>query len=137
MNILLVEDNEGDIILTIEAFEESKVVDQINVLKDAESAILFFETLQQIEKCPDMVLLDINLPKASGHEVLRYIKNNIKFKHIPVIVLSTSCAEGDIAACYQQYANCFITKPAELSEYLETIIKIEDFWTNIVSIPLK
>jgi CheY-like chemotaxis protein len=137
INILLVEDNEGDILLTREAFEESRIVNAITVLKDGSQAINFFETLNSREDIPHLVLLDINLPKVSGHEVLMYIKNNERFKTIPVIMLTTSSSEKDILASYKNHVNCYITKPIDVSDFMKAILKIEDFWINIVSIPSK
>ena len=137
IDILLVEDNEGDILLTREAFEESKIVNNIRAIKDGQDAINYFEALDLKEKAPQLVLLDINLPKVSGHQVLAYIKNNERFKTIPVIILTTSSSEKDILNCYQNNANCFITKPIEVEDFIDAILKIEDFWVNIVSLPGK
>src|SRR5579859_5083820 len=96
INILLIEDNEGDIVLTKEAFEESKLINKLRVIKDGKEAIRFFEKLEDWSEKPGLVLLDINLPKVSGHDVLKYIKNHEKHKTIPVIMLTTSSAEKDI-----------------------------------------
>lgn len=137
INILLIEDNEGDILLTREAFEESKIVNKIIVIKDGKEAINFFETLTSKEDVPHIVLLDINLPKMSGHEVLMYIKNNERFKSIPVIMLTTSSSEKDILQSYKNHVNCYITKPIDVADFMKAIAKIEDFWINIVSIPAK
>src|SRR5579863_1004142 len=137
INILLVEDNEGDILLTTEAFEESKIVNKIIPLKDGKQAIDFFESIKKQEEVPHIVLLDINLPKVSGHEVLTYIKSSEKYKSIPVIMLTTSSAEKDILQCYKNHVNCYITKPIDVSDFMKAITKIEDFWINIVSIPTK
>jgi CheY-like chemotaxis protein len=137
INILLVEDNEGDILLTMEAFEESKIVNKITVIKDGKAAIGFFETLDNKEEVPQLILLDINLPKASGHEVLMYIKNNERYKSIPVIMLTTSSSEKDILQSYKNHVNCYITKPIDVSDFMRAILKVEDFWINIVSIPVK
>lgn len=137
INILLIEDNEGDILLTMEAFEESKIVNKITVIKDGKAAINFFEALNDKEEIPHLVLLDINLPKASGHEVLMHIKNNDKYKSIPVIMLTTSSSEKDILQSYKNHVNCYITKPIDVSDFMKAILKIEDFWINIVSIPVK
>ena len=137
ITILLVEDNEGDILLTTEAFEESKIVNNITAIRDGEAAIKFFEGLPQKDKVPDLVLLDINLPKMSGHEVLMYIKNSERYKSIPVIMLTTSSAEKDILQCYKNHVNCYITKPIDVSDFMKAITKIEDFWINIVSIPVR
>lgn len=135
IHILLVEDNEGDILLTTEALEDSKVINQVTVMRDGEAAIDFFETLGLNDQRPDLVLLDINLPKKSGHEVLRYIKKSERHNQIPVIMLTTSSAERDILSAYKHYANCYITKPIDVAEFMGAIAKIEEFWINIVTIP--
>jgi CheY-like chemotaxis protein len=137
INILLIEDNEGDILLTTEAFEESKIVNKITAIKDGKKAINFFETLSNKEDAPHLVLLDINLPKVSGHEVLMYIKTSEKYKSIPVIMLTTSSSEKDILSSYKNHVNCYITKPIDVTDFMKAIMKIEDFWINIVSIPVK
>ena len=135
LNILLIEDNEGDILLTTEAFEESKIINILAVIKDGKEAINFFNGLINKEHFPDLVLLDINLPKMNGHEVLMYIKNNEKYKHIPVIMLTTSSSEKDILQSYKGHVNCYITKPIDVNDFIQAVTKIEDFWINIVSIP--
>lgn len=135
VHILLVEDNEGDILLTIEAFEDSKIINKITVIKDGKAAIDFFENLSKNDDRPDIVLLDINLPKKSGHEVLSYIKKSEKHNLIPVIMLTTSSSERDILSAYKHYANCYITKPIDVSEFMSAVAKIENFWINIVSLP--
>ncbi|HZX58076.1 MAG TPA: response regulator [Mucilaginibacter sp.] len=137
INILLIEDNEGDILLTREAFEESRIVNKITSIRDGKAAIDFFETLTKKAEIPHLVLLDINLPKISGHEVLMYIKNSEKYKTIPVIMLTTSSSEKDILKSYKNHVNCYITKPIDVSDFMKAISKIEDFWINIVSIPVK
>jgi CheY-like chemotaxis protein len=137
INILLVEDNEGDILLTKEAFEESKIVNRITAIKDGKEAINYFNSLTSKEEIPHLVLLDINLPKVSGHEVLMYVKNSERFKSIPVIMLTTSSSEKDILQSYKNHVNCYITKPIDVSDFMRAIMKIEDFWINIVSIPVK
>ena len=134
-NILLVEDYEGDILLTTEAFEESKIINIIEVIRDGKEAINFFNGLNNKEDIPDLVLLDKNLPKMNGHEVLMYIKNNEKYKHIPVIMLTTSSSEKDILQSYKSHVNCYITKPVDVNDFMQAVTKIEDFWINIVSIP--
>ncbi len=137
IQILLVEDNEGDILLTTEALSESRIANKISVIKDGKAAIVFFESLTDKKAIPDLILLDINLPKKSGHEVLHYIKNSEDFKHIPVIMLTTSSSEKDILHSYQNYVNCYITKPIDLNDFMHAVTKIEDFWISIVSIPHK
>lgn len=135
IHILLIEDNEGDILLTTEALEESKIINRITVLRDGKAAIDYFEELSVKSDIPELVLLDINLPKKSGQEVLHYIKNNNKYKQIPVIMLTTSSSDKDIMASYKNHVNCYITKPIEVQDFMKAIAKIEDFWINIVSIP--
>jgi len=137
INILLVEDNEGDILLTTEALEEFKIVNELTIKRDGQAAIDFFKNLDGIENYPDLVLLDINLPKMSGQEVLMYIKTSEKYKQIPVIMLTTSSSEKDILASYRNHVNCYITKPIEVLDFMKAIAQIEDFWINIVTIPNK
>jgi len=135
IHILLVEDNEGDILLTTEALEESKIINSVSVIRDGKEAVDFFESATNNKEIPDLILLDVNLPKKGGQEVLQYIKTNEKYKHIPVIMLTTSSSEKDIMQSYKNHANCYITKPIEVAEFMKAIAKIEDFWINIVSIP--
>jgi CheY-like chemotaxis protein len=135
IKILLVEDSEGDILLTTEAFEESRIANSITALRDGKKAIDFFEELTDDSKRPDLILLDINLPKISGHEVLLYLKESEDYKSIPVIILTTSSSEQDILKSYKNHANCYITKPIEVDDFMKAILKIEDFWINIVTIP--
>ena len=135
IHILLVEDNEGDILLTTEALQESKIANKVTVLKDGKMAINFFEDITSKKGVPDLVLLDINLPKKNGHEVLQYIKSSDNYKQIPVIMLTTSSAESDILNSYKNYVNCYITKPIDVADFITAIAKIEDFWINIVSMP--
>jgi CheY-like chemotaxis protein len=137
INILLIEDNDGDILLTTEAFEESKIINLMRIIKDGRAAIDFFENLQNKEDIPELILLDINLPKVSGQEVLKYLKSNDKYKRIPVIMLTTSSSEKDILQSYNNYVNCYITKPIEVGDFINAVSKIEYFWINIVSIPAK
>ena len=135
LHILLVEDNEGDILLTLEGLEDSKITNRISVIRDGKAAINFFEMATDKSELPDLVLLDINLPKKSGHEVLQYIKKSERYNQIPVIMLTTSSAERDILSAYKHYANCYITKPIDVSEFMSAIAKIKDFWINIATIP--
>ena|ERR1700744_3281241 len=137
INILLVEDNEGDILLTTEALEECKIINEITIIRDGRAAIDFFKSMTSVDEIPDIVLLDINLPKMSGHEVLTFIKNDDRYKQIPVIMLTTSSSEKDIMISYKNHVNCYITKPVDVLDCIKAISKIEDFWINIVSIPKK
>lgn len=137
IHILLVEDNEGDIVLTQEAFEDSKIINTMDIAKNGKEALdmLFQQEGYEKSKEPDLVLLDINLPIKSGHEVLKELKSNNEKKHIPVIMLTTSSSQKDIDMAYKNHANCFITKPVEINDFLEAISTIEQFWFNIVSLP--
>ncbi|MBD1922961.1 response regulator [Microcoleus sp. FACHB-831] len=137
VEILLVEDNEGDIRLTQEAFRESKVWNHLHVVKDGLEAIAFLkkEGTHVNAVRPDLILLDLNLPKRNGIEVLQEIKNDDKLKRIPVLVLTSSEAERDIVGSYNLHANCFITKPLDLNDFLQLVQAIEDFWLTIVKLP--
>lgn len=138
-HILLVEDNEGDILLTKEAFEERQIINKISIARDGEDAINFLELIDksEIKNYPDIILLDINLPKKNGHEVLKFIKNSDKFKHIPVLVLTTSSSEKDVREAYNNHVNSYITKPTTMTDFIDAISKIEDFWIGIVQLPRK
>ncbi len=137
IHILLVEDNDGDILLTTEALEEGKIVNKISVVRDGKEAIDFVSKEGKYKEAdtPDLVLLDVNLPKKNGYEVLQHIKSLEELKQIPVIMLTTSSSENDIMQSYKNYANCFITKPVEVNEFMDAVAKIEDFWINIVKLP--
>jgi chemotaxis family two-component system response regulator Rcp1 len=137
INILLVEDNEGDIYLTVEAFKDGKFKNQINVVRNGEEAIqyLFKEGTYSDAVTPDLILLDINLPKVDGKEVLRLIKNDETLRSIPVLILTTSSAEKDIIDSYNGHANCYILKPVKLESFLSVVQSIENFWISIVTLP--
>lgn len=135
VHILLVEDNEGDILLTVEALEEGRIANKIEVARDGQEAIDKLEKNLKEQTLPDLILLDINLPKMNGHEVLERLKETEGLKHIPVIILSTSSSEMDILKSYKNHANCFITKPVEIDEFVNAIESIEDFWFSIVKLP--
>ncbi|KYP15954.1 response regulator [Flavihumibacter sp. CACIAM 22H1] len=137
IHVLLVEDNEGDILLTMEALEEGKLVNKISIARDGKEAIDFLQKKDRFtsEHAPDLILLDVNLPKKNGHEVLQFIKTSDEFKHIPVIMLTTSSSYKDINVSYTNHANCYITKPVEVEEFFKVVIQIENFWVNIVKLP--
>lgn len=139
IHILLVEDNEGDIMLTKEALEEGKIANEISVARDGKQAIDYLENhlANKNNKLPDLILLDINLPRKNGYEVLHYIKENETLKQIPVIILTTSSSERDVTLAYKNHANCFISKPVEADQFLEVIASIENFWISIVKLPNK
>lgn len=139
IHILLVEDNEGDIVLTTEALEEGKIANSFSVVRDGQEAIDYLEKDGDFEGAttPDLVLLDINLPKINGHKVLKYIKSNKQLKSIPVVMLTTSSDEVDIKKSYKNYSNCYITKPVDINDFMNVISTIEDFWISIVQLPSK
>jgi CheY-like chemotaxis protein len=132
IDILLIEDNPGDVRLTQEALKESRIQNNLFVVNDGIEALEF---LKRSGKKPDLILLDLNLPKMDGREVLRAIKQNTEFKRIPVVVLSTSSAEKDIIESYNGYANCYITKPVDLEQFLSFVKTIEEFWFSMVKLP--
>jgi CheY-like chemotaxis protein len=136
-SVLLVEDNEGDIILTKEALESSRYIGQLITQKNGQAAIDYLDNVisGNDSVLPDIILLDINLPKKNGLEVLQYIKSHDKLKHLPVLMLTTSSSEKDIMTSYQNHANCFISKPIEIDQFMELITKVEEFWLNTVAIP--
>lgn len=139
IHILLVEDNEGDILLTTEALQEGKIANTISVVRDGWEAILFLEKKEKYSGTsqPDLILLDVNLPKMNGHEVVRHIKSSGHLKHIPVIMLTTSSSANDIFTSYQNHANCFITKPLELHGFLNVVSAIENFFLTVVTLPIQ
>ncbi|KGO89401.1 response regulator [Flavobacterium suncheonense] len=139
IDILLVEDNEGDIVLTTEALEESNIINTVNVVRNGKEAIdyVFNEGNYKDVSQPDLILLDVNLPLKSGHEVLTVIKGDERTKHIPVIMLSTSSSERDINLSYKNHVNCYITKPVELTDFFDAVTNIEQFWFNTVKLPVR
>ncbi len=139
VDILLVEDNPGDVRLTKEALKDAKVLNEIYVAKDGVEAMDFLNKKEKFAKAPipDMILLDLNLPRKDGREVLAEIKKDPKLKHIPVIVLTTSKADEDIIKSYNLHANAYITKPVDLNRFVEIIHTLEEFWFTIVKLPPK
>ena len=137
VEILLVEDNLGDIRLTQEAFAESSFHVNLNYVMDGEETIKYLrkEDKYATAVTPDLILLDLNLPRWDGKEVLRIIKNDVKLKHIPVVVLSTSVAERDIQESYNLHANCYLSKPIDFEQFFDLIKKIEEFWLSAVILP--
>ena len=137
VHILLVEDNEGDIVLTLDAFEESKIITDISVVKNGQDALdfLFKRGKFKDEKKPDLILLDINLPIFNGHDVLKVIKESDELKKTPVIILTTSSNQKDINQAYENHSNSFVTKPIDMDDFLKAIVKIEEFWLQLTKFP--
>jgi len=137
VEILLVEDNPGDVRLTVEALKEGKVHNRMSVAQDGVEALAFLrrEGKHASSPRPDLILLDLNLPRKDGREVLAEIKADPSLRRIPVVILTTSRAEEDILKTYDLHANCYITKPVDLDQFLSVIRSIEDFWLTIVKLP--
>lgn len=135
--ILLVEDNAGDVLLTREALNESKLLHRLTVAEDGRHAmaVLRQEPGYADARRPDLVLLDLNLPRMTGVEVLAAIRHDPALATIPVVMLTTSDAERDVGDCYQQGANCYITKPVDVSEFIRIVQSVEHFWLQIVTLP--
>lgn len=138
VDILLVEDNPGDVRLTEEALREGKVKNRLHVANDGVEAIEFLRREGKYSDAvkPDLILLDLNLPRKDGREVLREIKADPGLRVIPVVVLTTSAAEEDILKTYNLHANCYITKPVDLEQFLKIVRTIEDFWLSVVKLPV-
>ncbi len=137
IEILLVEDNPGDVRLTIEALKEAKVINHLTVLKDGVEALAFLRRQGSYAAAPrpHLIVLDLNLPKKDGREVLADIKADDNLKRIPVVVLTTSQDEQDVLKSYNLHANCYITKPVDLDQFVRVVRSIEDFWLGIVVLP--
>jgi CheY-like chemotaxis protein len=137
IEVLLVEDNPGDAQLTRIALEDSKISIHLNVVEDGVEAMAFLRKQEKYVKAahPDMVLLDLNLPRKDGREVLAEIKGDENLKRIPVVVLTTSQAEEDILKAYNLAANCYITKPVDFDQFVKIVQSIENFWFAIVKLP--
>ena len=137
IEILLVEDNPGDVRLTVEGLNESKVRNNLHVARDGVEAMEFLHRKGRHGDAvrPDLILLDLNLPRMDGREVLAEIKSDAKLKTIPVVILTTSRAEQDVLRSYELQANCYITKPVDLEQFIGVVKSIEDFWFTIVTLP--
>jgi len=137
IDVLLVEDNPGDVRLTREALKESKLWTNLHVVEDGEAALFFMrqEGAYADAPRPDFILLDLNLPKRDGREVLSIIKADENLKQIPVVILTTSDSEEDILKSYNLNANCYITKPVDFEKFITVVKAIEEFWLTIVKLP--
>ena len=137
IEILLVEDNPGDVRLTREALRDGKVYNRLHVVQDGVEAMKFLRRESPYEEAPrpDVILLDLNLPRKNGREVLAEVKSDPDLMRIPVVVLTTSDDERDVLHAYEYHANCYITKPVDLEQFLGVVRSIEDFWLTVVRLP--
>ena len=138
IEILLVEDNPGDVILTQEAFSDAKISNNLHVTRDGEEALAYLRKEKGYENAirPDLILLDLNLPKIDGREVLDTIKNDDSLKRIPVVVLTSSEAEQDIIKTYNLHANSYVVKPINLNQFVKVVSAVENFWFSVVTLPV-
>jgi len=139
IEILLVEDNPGDVRLTREVLRDGKVHNHLNVVQDGTEALAFLYRQGHYATAPrpDLILLDLNLPKKDGREVLVTIKEDDSLRRIPVVILTTSQAEEDILRAYNLHGNCYITKPVDLDQFIRIVKSIEEFWLTIVKLPME
>lgn len=137
VDILLVEDSPGDVLLTQEALRGSRVQNRLHVVGDGVEALRYLRREAPFGQVPtpDLILLDLNLPRKDGREVLAEVKRDEQLKHIPVIVLTTSQTEKDVLNSYELHANCYISKPVNLDQFIAVVRAIEDFWLTVVKLP--
>ncbi|MEU8792760.1 response regulator [Streptomyces sp. NPDC048643] len=137
IDVLLVEDDPGDELMTREAFEDNKIGNTLHVVRDGEEALdfLYKRGAHTGAPQPDLILLDLNLPKYDGRQVLEQIKSDPALSHIPVVVLTTSAAEEDILRSYKLHANAYVTKPVDLDQFIAAVRQIDDFFVQVVRLP--
>jgi two-component system, chemotaxis family, response regulator Rcp1 len=137
IEILLVEDNPGDARLTQEALREGKIYNRLHVVTDGEAAMAFLHRQGHYHHAvrPDLILLDLNLPRKNGQEVLAEIKSDLELRRIPVVILTTSAAEEDVNRSYDLHANCYITKPVDLAQFIKVVQLLNNFWFSVVVLP--
>ncbi|MFC8427401.1 response regulator [Streptomyces sp. NPDC057253] len=137
IDVLLVEDDPGDELMTREAFEDNKIGNTLHVVRDGEEALDFLYRRGEHTEAPqpDLILLDLNLPKYDGRQVLEKIKSDPELSHIPVVVLTTSAAEEDILRSYKLHANAYVTKPVDLDQFIAAVRQIDDFFVQVVRLP--
>lgn len=137
IDVLLVEDDQGDILLTKEAFDLNKVRNRLNVVNDGEQAMAYLRQEEGYADAtrPDLILLDLNLPRMSGMEVLREVKADAELQTIPVVVLTTSEAEEDILHSYRLHANAYVAKPVDFEQFIRVVRQIDDFFVTVVKLP--
>ena len=137
IEVLLVEDDPGDVLMTREAFEEHKVRNHLNVVSDGADALAYVRREGEFANAvrPDLILLDLNLPKRDGREVLKEMKTDPDLREIPIVVLTTSSAESDVLASYQLHANAYVTKPVDFERFISAVKQIDDFFVSLVKLP--
>jgi CheY-like chemotaxis protein len=137
MRILLVEDSLPDVELTLEALSEAKVANEVDVVRDGEAALAYLRRQGEHDDAarPDLVILDLNLPRLSGHEVLAEMRSDPDLRRIPVAVLTTSSAESDVVRTYDLGANCYLSKPVDLEQFVRVVQAVDDFWLGMVRLP--
>jgi chemotaxis family two-component system response regulator Rcp1 len=137
IEILLIEDNAGDVRLTLEALKDAKLANRLHVAEDGVIAIEFLQKKGPYADAPtpDLILLDLNLPRKDGREVLAEIKSDVDLRHIPVVVLTTSALNEDILRAYELHANCYVTKPVDLNQFMRIVRVLDDFWLTVVKLP--
>ena len=137
IDILMIDDDAGDTLMAKEAIEESPMPSTLHITHDGIDAMAFLNNDAPYETAPrpDLILLDLNMPRMDGHEVLSWLKSQPDLKTIPVIILTTSDAVQDIKGCYDKQANCFITKPIDLEEFTKVIVEVTSFWTKTAKLP--
>jgi CheY-like chemotaxis protein len=139
IDVLLVEDDPGDELMTREAFEDNKIGNTLHVARDGEEALdfLYHRGAHEGSPRPDLILLDLNLPKYDGRQVLEKIKSDADLAHIPVVVLTTSAAEEDILRSYKLHANAYVTKPVDLDQFIRAVRQIDEFFVQVVRLPTR
>lgn len=139
IDVLLVEDDPGDVLMTREAFEENKVANQLSVVSDGVSAMAYLRREGEYAEAttPDLVLLDLNLPRMDGREVLAAMKSDEDLRRIPVVVLTTSEAEEDVLRSYSLHANAYVTKPVDFQRFIDVVRQIDDFFVSVVRLPAR
>jgi len=137
IEVLLVEDDPGDVLMTQEAFEEHKVRNKLNVVQDGEEALAYLRREGRFAEAPrpDLILLDLNLPRVDGREVLQVIKEDLDLRRIPVVVLTTSQADEDILRSYSLHANAYVTKPVDFDSFIAVVRQIDEFFVSVVKLP--
>jgi CheY-like chemotaxis protein len=137
IQILLVEDDPGDVLITREAFADNKVRNQLSVVSDGEAAMAFLRQEGEFASAPrpDLILLDLNLPRKAGHEVLAEVKSDANLQRIPVVILTTSDAEEDILRSYDLHANAYVTKPVDFDRFLNVVRQVDEFFVTVVKLP--